>query len=214
MTLALTRSPGVTVPRWLPTIAGMAVVLALWIIGGRAGWAEGMIVTPIEAIRPIVGSTRDLYWRATRATLWSATRGLLIGGVLAFVAALLTAMVPPLRRAINRLAALANAAPWVAVAPCLLVVLGRDNGPTAVAALAVFFFVFVGATVGLSAAPRSAHDVLTALGAPRRSACGRCNCPAVGRRSSTDSSSPPPRRWPAPSSASGTAPSVGSASCC
>ena len=74
---------------------------------------------------------------------------------------------PPLRRAINRLAALANAAPWVAVAPCLLVVLGRDRGPTAVAALAVFFFVFVGATVGLSAAPRSAHDVLTALGAPR-----------------------------------------------
>jgi ABC-type nitrate/sulfonate/bicarbonate transport system permease component len=55
----------------------------------------------------------------------------------------------------------------VAVAPCLLVVLGRDRGPTAVAALAVFFFVFVGATVGLSAAPRSAHDVLTALGAPR-----------------------------------------------
>ena len=79
----------------------------------------------------------------------------------------MTATVPALRRAISRLAAIANAAPWVAVAPCLLVVLGRDKGPTAVAALAVFFYVFVGATVGLSAAPRSAHDVLTALGARR-----------------------------------------------
>ena len=167
MTLAITPARTVKIPGWLAPLAGLGLVLALWIIGGRAGWANGMVVTPSEAISPIVGDTRDLYWRATVATVWSAARGLVIGGTLAFLAALITATVPPLRRAINRLAALANAAPWVAVAPCLLVVLGRDRGPTAVAALAVFFFVFVGATVGLSAAPRSAHDVLTALGARR-----------------------------------------------
>jgi sulfonate transport system permease protein len=163
----VSTSPPARITRWFAPIAGFAAVLVLWVIGGHAGWANGMVVTPAEAIRPIVGSTRDLYWRATKATLWSATRGLVIGGTLAFVAALITAAVPPLRRAITRLAALANAAPWVAVAPCLLVVLGRDNGPTAVAALAVFFFVFVAATVGLAAAPRGAHDVLTALGAGR-----------------------------------------------
>ena len=59
---------------------------------------------------------------------------------------------------------IANAAPWVAVAPCLLVILGRDRGPVAVAAIAVFFFVFVSTTVGLGAAPAAAHDVATALG--------------------------------------------------
>ncbi len=168
MTLALTQPSTVRLPRWVAPLAGLGAVVALWIIGGRAGWADGMIVTPAEAVRPIVGETRDLYWRATKATVWSATRGLVIGGTLAFLAGLVTATVPALRRAISRVAALANAAPWVAVAPCLLVVLGRDRGPTAVAALAVFFYVFVGTTVGLSAAPRSAHDVLTALGAPRR----------------------------------------------
>lgn len=168
MTLAIPTSRPVAVPRGVAPVAGVAVLMALWIVGGRAGWAGGMVVTPAEAIAPIVSvDTRDLYARATVATVWSAARGLVIGGSLAFLAALLTATVPPLRRAISRLAAIANAAPWVAVAPCLLVVLGRDRGPTAVAALAVFFYVFVGAGVGLSAAPRPAHDVLTALGARR-----------------------------------------------
>ena len=154
--------------RWIAPVIGLGVVVALWIVGGRAGWADGMIVTPAEAVEPIVSDdSRDLYLRATAATAWSALRGLAIGGTLAFLAALLTATVPALRRAISRLAAIANSAPWVAVAPCLLVILGRDRGPTAVAALAVFFYVFTATTVGLAAAPPAAHDVLAALGARR-----------------------------------------------
>lgn len=146
---------------------GVALTIGLWIIGGRAGWAKGMVVTPAEAVEPIFGASRQVYVRATAATVSAALRGLLVGGGIAFVAALLAAGVPPLRRAINRLAAVANAAPWVAVAPCLLVILGREQGPAAVAALAVFFFVFVSTSVGLGAAPVAAHDVMTALGASR-----------------------------------------------
>jgi sulfonate transport system permease protein len=149
--------------------AGLTIVLALWIIGGRAGWAKGMVVTPAEAVRPIVSDdTRDLYWRATQSTVWAAFRGLLIGGTLAFLAALLAAAVPSLRRAIARLAAIANAAPWVAVGPVLLVILGRERGPMALAAIAVFFFVFVSASIGLGSAPRASTDMLHALGASRR----------------------------------------------
>ena len=65
-------------------------------------------------------------------------------------------------------------------------------------------------TVGLGAAPRSAHDVLTALGARAGSRVWSVQLPgvlAVGR--STGSSWPRRPRWPAPSSASGTAPSAG-----
>jgi ABC-type nitrate/sulfonate/bicarbonate transport system permease component len=149
--------------------AGIAIVLALWVVGGRAGWADGMVVTPAEAVRPIVADeTRDLYWRATQSTVWAAFRGLVIGGTLAFLAALLAAAVPTLRRAIARLAAIANAAPWVAVGPCLLVILGRERGPMALAAIAVFFFVFVSASIGLGSAPRASTDMLHALGASRR----------------------------------------------
>ena len=74
---------------------------------------------------------------------------------------------PFLRRSITRLAAIANAAPWVAVAPCLIIILGKDRGPTAVAALAVFFFIFISTTVGLGAAPAATHDVASVLGASR-----------------------------------------------
>ena len=162
------RLPRAAVSAWGPALAGGAIVVVLWIVGGKQGWGSGMIVTPSEALRPMLGDSRDVYVRATRATAWEATRGLVIGSVLAIVAAAVAAAVPSLRRGIGRLAAIANAAPWVAVAPCLLVVLGRGRGPTAVAAIAVFFYVFVATSVGLAAAPRATHDVLTSLGAPRR----------------------------------------------
>lgn len=127
-----------------------------------------MVVTPAEAVDPIFAAeSSERYWRATQATLWSAFRGLLIGGGLAFSAALLAAGVPFLRRSIVRLAAIANAAPWVAIAPCIIIVLGRDRGPTAIAAIAVFFFIFISTTVGLGAAPAAAHDFATVLGASR-----------------------------------------------
>ena len=134
---------------------------------GDAGWANGMVVTPVEAIRPIVGDSRDTYLRAAAATISAAARGFLIGGALAFLAALVAVSVPPLRGFVVRLATVANAAPWVAVAPCLLIVLGRDQGPVAVAALAVFFPIFVSTSVGLTSAPQAIHDVASALGAGR-----------------------------------------------
>jgi sulfonate transport system permease protein len=152
--------------RLLPVV-GVLLLLAIWIYGGRAGWASGMVVTPAEAVRPIFGDSHELYWRALKATTWSAFRGLVIGGTLAFVAALVAASVPFLRRGITRLAAIANAAPWVAVAPVLIIILGKSLGPTAVAALAVFFYIFISTTVGLGAAPAAAHDVASVLGATR-----------------------------------------------
>ena len=148
-------------------LIGVAILGALWIYGGQQSWAGGMMITPWDAVEPIFGDNRELYWRATKATTWSALRGGLIGSALAFGAALIAASVPALRRSITRLAAIANAAPWVAVAPCLLIILGRDRGPVAVAALAVFFFVFVSTSVGLGAAPEATHDVASVLGASR-----------------------------------------------
>src|SRR5688500_12710681 len=148
-------------------LAGVALLVVLWHVAGSRGWGDGMIVTPIDAVSPIFGESAGVHVRATRATGWAALRGLIIGGTGAFLAALIAAGAPALRRTIVRLAAIANAAPWVAVAPCLLIVLGRDRGPVAVAAIAVFFFVFVSTTVGLGAASPALHDVASALGASR-----------------------------------------------
>ncbi|MDY7100206.1 MAG: ABC transporter permease subunit [Actinomycetota bacterium] len=157
-------SPGMDVAA---PVLGVVVLLAIWTYGGRAEWAGGMVVTPLDAVEPLFGDSADVYRRAVTATVWSAVRGLLVGGGLAFAAALAAAAVPGLRRSITRLAAIANAAPWVAVAPCLLIVLGRDRGPVAVAAIAVFFYVFVSTSVGLGAASSAVHDVASALGSSR-----------------------------------------------
>ncbi len=174
-----TSASGDRAPRRLPSLRriiygdaaaalfGLGVIFAVWTYGGRQGWANGFVVTPADAIRPIFGDSADVYRRATTATVWSAFRGMVIGSTLAFIAALVAAGVPALRRTITRLAAIANAAPWVAIAPCLLIVLGRESGPVAVAAIAVFFYVFISTYVGLGAATTATHDVATALGAGR-----------------------------------------------
>ena len=138
--------------------------------GSTAGGPAGPAACSSPRPRPWNRSSESrasVYRRAVAATTWSAFRGLVIGGSLAFIAALVAAGVPFLRRSITRLAAIANAAPWVAVAPCLIIILGKSRGPTAVAALAVFFFIFISTTVGLSAAPAATHDVASVLGASR-----------------------------------------------
>ncbi len=147
--------------------AGIVLLLALWAWGSRAGWAGGMVVTPAEALGPIFGDSSDSYRRAAASTISAAARGFVIGGTIAFIAALVAVSVPSLRGFVARLAAVANAAPWVAVAPVLLIILGRSQGPVAVAALAVFFPIFVSTSVGLAAAPAATHDVATALGVGR-----------------------------------------------
>ena len=88
--------------RWLPPLLGSLLLLAVWIVGGRAGWARGMVVTPAEAVGPIVGDrSRDVYLRATEGHGRAAARGLLIGGVIGFAAALVASVIPALRRVVT-----------------------------------------------------------------------------------------------------------------
>jgi len=144
---------------------GVGILLALWIIGGKQGWGKGMVVTPAEAVRPITNpDSQPVYRRAVAATVWAAFRGLVIGSSVAFVAALVGASVPALRRTITRLATIANATPWVAVAPVMIVILGRGRGPVALAAIGSLFVVFVSASIGLGSASPAVHDVMSALG--------------------------------------------------
>ena len=67
---------------------------------------------------------------------------------------------------------------------------------------AVFFYVFISTTVGLSAAPAAVHDIASVLGASRFQRMWLVQLRRRGRRSRTGSAGR--RRWPAPSSASGT----------
>ena len=174
----------------LPTRARRAPALAIWIYGGRAGWASGMFVTPPRR------STRS---SATRASLLPSVEGHLVGlpwpphrGIAGVRRRSSPLACRSCAAASPRLAAIANAAPWVAVAPCLIIILGESLGPTAVAALAVFFYVFISTTVGLSAAPVAVHDVASVLGASRFQRMWLVQLPAAWPSMSRTGSWPPP----------------------
>lgn len=148
--------------------AGVAVLLVVWELAGRAGVADGFVVTPGKAVAPLADATdRGTYLRAAGATFGAAGRGLLIGGVLAVLSAIVASQLRPVRRLVAHVAALANSAPWVAVGPVVLVVAGRNSGPVAIAALAVYFYFFVATSVGLAAAEGALRDVFASCGARR-----------------------------------------------
>jgi sulfonate transport system permease protein len=152
----------------LLTLLGSVLLLAVWTVGGRAGWARGMVVTPLEAVGPLRDDrAREVYLRALRATAGAAGRGLIIGAVLGVAAAMVASVIPATRRVVTRLAALSNATPWVVVGPILLIVLGRSRGPVGLAAIAALFPMFVSTYLGLVSTPPGGLDVARAHGASR-----------------------------------------------
>ncbi|RWR17270.1 ABC transporter permease subunit [Microbacterium enclense] len=169
--LAWRRSERVRVP-WrrvravLAYLAGAGVLLLGWELAGRAGVANGFVLTPGETLATLADAKNGaLYARSAAATFSAAATGLAIGGALAGLSALVAHQVRPLRRIVDQVAALANSAPWVAVGPVVLVVAGRESGPVAIAALAVYFFFFVAVSTGLSASEGSLRGVFRSLGA-------------------------------------------------
>ena len=112
--------------------------------------------------------------------LWGTGAGLL----LATVAHLL----PPLRRGSDRLAAVLNSVPSIALGPIFLVLLTRESTPAAVSSIHVFFIVFVSVSSGLQRATPAHRDLFSVLGADRLQplrAARIAGCAAVaGRRGS------------------------------
>ncbi|MFE3167778.1 ABC transporter permease [Streptomyces sp. NPDC059224] len=120
-----------------------------------------------------------LLGRAFAATARAAGTGLLTGSLIALAVAVLGAALPVLQPGLDRLAAVVNAIPLIALGPLLFSTVGRDGSPAVIAALACGFVVFVAAASGLSAASPAHRDVLAALGASRRTTLLRLQLPAA-----------------------------------
>jgi sulfonate transport system permease protein len=148
---------------------GVVLLIAAWEVAARAGLANGFVLGPADAVAAVLDpATLPRSLRAASVTFGAAATGLLIGGLLAAVSALVAHQVRPLRRVVDQIAALANSAPWVAIGPVVLVVAGRDSGPVAIAALAVYFPIFVAVSVGLASSEGSLRELFLSTGASRR----------------------------------------------
>jgi NitT/TauT family transport system permease protein len=160
--------------------AGLAVLLALWEAAGRFGWL-GPSWPPFSRIVAYAAGAdnRALLAAAAVHTLGEAAAGFACGAVTGCAFALVAVLLPPAARGIDRLAAIVNGIPVIAVGSLCAVTLPAAVNPVVVAGLAVFFLVFVAAAAGLSATPRAQGDVLRVLGASRWVTFRRLQLPAA-----------------------------------
>lgn len=105
--------------------------------------------------------------RAAASTLLSATIGLSTGCLLGTGVAVLAHMLFPLRRGLDQLSVVVNAVPAVALGPILIVTVGRDWTPAALAAIPAFFVIYVSLSSGLRKANSRLMDAFSVLGATR-----------------------------------------------
>jgi NitT/TauT family transport system permease protein len=154
-------------------------LLVLVEVVGRLGLA-GPGWPPLTAVLGYVAdpAARQLLGRSLLATGTAALAGFLLGGVVALLVAVLSALVPAAGPGIDRLAAVVHAVPLIALGPLLITTAGREATPTLVAALAAGFALFVAATSALGAASDAQRDVFAVLGASRVATLLRLQLPA------------------------------------
>ncbi len=159
---------------------GILTVIVTWEVLGRTG-ALGRTWPPLTDVLDTLTdpARRELFERAVSATLSATVRGFVYGSVLGFAMAALGVVVPLLRPGLDRLAAVLNAVPLIALGPFLIVTLSREGTPTAIATLAVFFNVFVASAAGFASARGAHRDVFSVLGSRRWATFWRLELPAA-----------------------------------
>jgi NitT/TauT family transport system permease protein len=152
--------------RTLYQVCGFLLLLAAWQIAGKAGIGGKTLPAFTEVLRVYtIGWRRALLLRAAAATVSSAGIGLLLGAALGCLTALTAQLLPPLEPGLDRLAVVVNALPAIALGPVLVITAGREATPALLAAIPVFFLIYVAATSGLHSADRRLKQFFRASGA-------------------------------------------------
>lgn len=159
---------------------GLALVGLVWEISGRLGML-GSRWPPLSDILAALIDRRDVFFRASRATMTDALIGWVVGLAIGFSLALVGHLITVLRRPIGRFATIVNSVPWVALGPLLVVAIAgaQQLTPLLFSTLAVFFAGFVSISSGLQASSAAHHDVLSALGAGKWTRLRRLELPTA-----------------------------------
>lgn len=160
--------------------SGVVLFLLAWEVLGRSGLLGISWPALSDVLLMLVDPARmPMFRRALAATLESTAWGKLWGASVGFVLAVLAHMLPVLRPGADRLAAVVNAVPSIALGPIFLILLSREATPAAVSSIHVFFIVFVSMSSGLQRATASHRDMFMALGAGRAARLLRLELPAA-----------------------------------
>ncbi len=152
--------------RGLYRVCGLLVLLILWQAAGRSAIAGKTLPALTDVLRVYtVTWRRALLIRAAIRTTSSAGLGLLLGSVLGCATALIAQLLPMLSPGLNRLAVVVNALPAIALGPILMVTAGRAATPILLAAIPVYFLLYVAASSGLNSADLRLQQLFRASGA-------------------------------------------------
>lgn len=159
--------------------AGLALFLIGWQIVGAMGWG-GLAWPPLTDVAALLADRNrwPLLGRALGATTSAMAMGYVLGAALGLGAAVSSHLFPVMRRGSDRLAAVVNSIPSIALGPVFIVFLSRESTAIAIAAAHVAFILYVAASSGLAAATRGHRDLLSVMGASRLKRLWHLDLPA------------------------------------
>ncbi|MFY9781760.1 MAG: ABC transporter permease subunit [Candidatus Baltobacteraceae bacterium] len=159
---------------------GLALTFGAWEALGRLH-VLGTFFPPFSAVVAylLAPEHRPLLLAAATQTAGEAFAGYLIGSAAGLGLAVLSLLFPPSAPGLERLAAIVNGIPVIAVGSVCAVIFPPDANPVIVAALAVFFMMFVASNAGLAAASGAHRELFAVLGASPATTFWRLRLPAA-----------------------------------
>jgi NitT/TauT family transport system permease protein len=150
----------------IPTIAFLVAIFGAWeVVTSLLRVPSYLLPGPSLVLSRWISDFRFFMFEGG-ITLLEALAGLLLGGGVALLAALLMVRWRWVERAVLPIAIVAKVTPVVIVAPLFALWFGFGPLPRVlIAALLTFFPILIGAVSGLRAAPRAARDVFATLNA-------------------------------------------------
>jgi ABC-type nitrate/sulfonate/bicarbonate transport system permease component len=143
-------------------------LLAAWQVVAHSGAAGLTVPTPASVMRIYLQPRfAALLYRSALATLSSAAAGFVAGALLGSVTAMVSYILPPLRPGLDRLAGTVNAIPAIVLGPIFILMVSRELTPALLAAISVFFLIYVAVASGLRTASTGLSAMMTTFGAGR-----------------------------------------------
>ena len=158
---------GRRVRSWAPAVAVFLLGIALWEGYTRAGDVEFFLLPPLSTILETVWNDRETLWSAGWLTFKEALGGFVIGSAAAVALGLVLARWRRLGAALMPIGIAANAIPIIAFAPITNNWFGLLNPASkmAIAAVLVFFPVFVNTLRGLTSVRPSSIELMRSYAA-------------------------------------------------
>jgi ABC-type nitrate/sulfonate/bicarbonate transport system permease component len=159
---------------------GVVLFAGAWEVIG-AYRLVGLTWPPLSAVLAYLfdPTRRALFVGASAATFSRVGYGYLAGAALGTGLGAIVHAAPLLRPGADRLSNVINSIPAIALAPVLIVVFSREWTPVALAAVSVFFILYVATTSGLQHSSAGHRDLFRAIGASRWSRLSRLDLPAA-----------------------------------